>query len=45
MKQNLKITRRREVRRARTIAFAAIAAPRAVPRDLVAYTAALEILG
>jgi hypothetical protein len=45
MKQNLKITRRRDLRRARPIAFEAIAAPRAAPRDLVAYAAALEILG
>jgi hypothetical protein len=45
MKQKFKSTRRRNVRRWREAALMPVRAPRPAPRDMVAYAAALEILG
>jgi hypothetical protein len=45
MKTLLKITRRGEARRERKAVFTSPRMPRPAPRDMVAYAAALEILG
>jgi hypothetical protein len=45
MKTILKLTRRRETRRERTAVYAPIRLPSPAQRDMIAYAAALEILG
>jgi hypothetical protein len=45
MKSILKTPRRREDRRARELARVLLRASKPAPRDLIAYAAALEILG
>jgi hypothetical protein len=45
MKTLLKRTRRSEMRRERKAIFTSLRMPQPAPRDMVAYAAALEILG
>jgi len=45
MKQILKITRRHEARRTRRPVLKPVYTPKPQPRDMLAYAAALEILG
>jgi hypothetical protein len=45
MKQKFKFTRRRNVRRGREAVTPTVRAPSPAPRDMVAYAAALEVLG
>jgi hypothetical protein len=45
MKTDLKVTRRHEARRERRAIFMPVRMPKPTPRDMIAYAAALEILG
>jgi hypothetical protein len=45
MKTFMKTTRRRETRRERKVAFTPVRMPKPAPRDMIAYAAALDVLG